>query len=174
VQGHGSGDVARRVAEARAARILHPGLSFRQSWGYLSTFRDEQETYRRFLGTIYFRGHGRALVARIQRLATEQIPKIGENSKTNVIFPGADPRFCAKTGRKSTHFYCQTLAWVLPKSAPAVVVEELAPIFAGRDFDRISGDLPFLPKRPGKPGIRNSPMRGRPGNPHGPENRTMR
>jgi hypothetical protein len=48
-------------------------------------------------------------VAHIQRLATIQIPKNGESAKTNVIFLGMNPRFCAKTARKTACFFCQLL-----------------------------------------------------------------
>jgi hypothetical protein len=104
VQGHGSGEDARRLAEARAACILHPALSFRQSWGYLSTSRKEQETYGRFFGTIFWGGAGAVLVAHSQRVATEIIPKHSETAKTNVILFRADPRFSARAARKKACF----------------------------------------------------------------------
>jgi hypothetical protein len=110
VQWHGSGEDVLSLAEPRAVRILHPGLSFRQSWGYLSTSRREEKTYGRFFCTIFFGRAGSALVAHRQRLATAKPLKNSENAKTSVIFFRGDARFSAKQPPRSARFSCQYLS----------------------------------------------------------------
>ena len=88
----------------RAARIPRPGLSFRRSWGYLSTKLKDQKTHGGFSGTIFFGGAGSPHVAHNQRLAMAKIPKNRKNAKKSVKYFPRDPRFVRKRPKKHPFF----------------------------------------------------------------------
>jgi hypothetical protein len=68
---------ALRLAEPRTARIPQPGQSFRLSRVYLTTSRNGQKTYGRFLGTIYFGAFRAPVLLEAQGFGKAKSPKNG-------------------------------------------------------------------------------------------------
>jgi hypothetical protein len=59
--------------------------------------RENQKTYRRLFGMIFFEGYESMVVTALQLVATQKIFKKRKNTKANSIFFCAEGRFSAKT-----------------------------------------------------------------------------
>jgi hypothetical protein len=69
--------------------------------------RENQKTYRRLFGMIYFGGSESMLVIAAQLLATQEISKRGEKRKAKYHFYFAKHRFTCQNAPKKACFFCQ-------------------------------------------------------------------
>jgi hypothetical protein len=80
--------------------IIHHGNDF-------TPVRQNQKTYRRLFGMIFFGGFESMLVTTWQRLATQKILKNRQNTKAKYHFYFAKHRFSCQNAGKKACFFCQ-------------------------------------------------------------------
>jgi hypothetical protein len=68
---------------------------------------ENQKTYRRLFGMIFFGGFGKMLTAGWQWLATRKILKNRQNTKAKYNFYFAKHRFSCQNAPKRACFFCQ-------------------------------------------------------------------
>jgi hypothetical protein len=84
--------------------IIHHGNDF-------TAVCENQKTYRRLFGMIFFGGFESMLIPYPQRLATQKIPKNGKKSKANSFFVARNIDLAAKTPQKRPIFSVSTKTW---------------------------------------------------------------
>jgi hypothetical protein len=69
--------------------------------------RENQKTYRRLFGMIFFRGFGALLIPCLQPLATLKFSKNSKKPKAKYHFYFAKHRFTCQNAPKKACFFCQ-------------------------------------------------------------------